>query len=57
VHAFHAGCFLDPLQHEDYAGPANKLWARGILLITNLRGGDFDGFEWIEMRRIQELYG
>ncbi len=56
LHAAHVGCFLDPLQHEDYAGPANALWAKGILLIHNLRKGDFDGLEWIDMRRIQALY-
>jgi hypothetical protein len=57
VHAAHVGCYLDPDQYEDYAGPANALWARGITFIRNLHAGDFDALEWVDIREIRRAYG
>lgn len=56
IHAAHVGCYLDPDQHEDYAGAANQMWARGILFLRNLRNGDFDGLEWMDVREIRRKY-
>lgn len=39
-----------------YAGPANKLWRRGIAMLRNVDQGDFD-LEWISLERIKRAYG
>ena len=57
VQAFVAGCFLDPNQREDYAGPANHMWSKGLLLMRDVEGGVCrGGFEWIPIARIQKAY-
>jgi len=57
IWGIHAGCFLAEDQWEDYAGPANKMWSRGILLLDNVHEGDFDSFTWTSVNRLKELYG
>ncbi len=59
IHAFHVGAYLDlpSVQHEDYAGPVNAMWARGLLEVENLRDGDFDSFTWHDIRKIKREYG
>jgi hypothetical protein len=57
VQAFTAGCYLDPLQVESYAGNANYMWDRGLLWLKGVEKGTCtDGYEWISIERIQREY-
>lgn len=57
VQAFVAGCYLDPQQHEDYAGPANDMWSRGLLLLKGTSEGVAqDGWEWISIDKVRKNY-
>lgn len=57
IQSFIAGCYLDPTQKESYAGPANRMWDKGILFMKGVeKGYCHDGFEWITMKSIQEAY-
>lgn len=56
VWGIHAGCYLDPNQHEDYAGPANKMWKKGILYMKNVKDGDMESFEWIGINELKAKY-
>lgn len=49
------GCYLDTDQHEDYAGEANKLWWRGVVLLHDVNDGMFEP-EWISMKMLKERY-
>lgn len=49
------GCYLDTDQHEHYAGEANKLWWRGLVMLHNVKDGQFDP-EFISMERLKEMY-
>lgn len=51
-----AGCFLAKDQWEDYAGPANKLWKRGVLLLFDVADGDFKSFKWIGIEDLEKAY-
>jgi predicted phosphodiesterase len=51
-----AGCYLDPRQFEGYAGSANWMWKRGLLILRDVRRGEFD-HEWISTKRILREYG
>ena len=52
-----AGCFLDPDQHEDYAGQNNKDWWKGILIIKDVKAGEIDGgIHIIPSNRLKEKY-
>lgn len=51
------GCYLDPDQHEEYAGQANNMWSRGLLTLRNVHDGDFESFEWTGMDALQRRYG
>lgn len=58
VQAFVAGCYLDPLQVEDYAGNANWMWDRGILVMKDVQKGFcHGGFQWISVEAVQRAYG
>lgn len=52
-----AGCYLDPKQWEDYAGAANLLWWRGLILLKGCENGDFEGMETISAKELQKNYG
>jgi hypothetical protein len=52
-----AGCYLDPAQWEDYAGPANLLWWRGLILLKNVKNGDIGSIETITVDTLREQYG
>lgn len=47
----HSGCYFE--HEENYAGPANKLWWRGLVMLHNVKDGDFDiqTISMDEMRR------
>lgn len=49
-----AGCYLE--EYEEYAGPANDLWRRGLYLKHNVADGDYD-LEEISMNALKEMYG
>lgn len=49
------GCFLDEDQHEAYAGEANKLWWRGVVVLHDVHDGQFEP-EWINIRMLKERY-
>jgi hypothetical protein len=49
------GCFLDPRQFEEYAGSANWMWNRGIMIFRDVYKGTFD-MEWVSMKRIFRTY-
>jgi hypothetical protein len=49
----HVGCFF---QHEEsYAGPANKMWWRGLVVLRNVENGDFD-LETVSMKELRRRY-
>lgn len=56
IWGIHAGCFLDKNQYEDYAGPANKLWRKGILVLFGVNDGDFKTFQWIGVEDLERMY-
>jgi len=53
LHGLVAGCYFE--HREDWAGPANEMWRRGVAILHNVKDGDFD-VEWIGMERIKEKY-
>ena len=53
VHALNAGCFFE--QWHGFAGPANRLYRRGIAILHNVCDGDFD-LEWVSIDRLREKY-
>ena len=56
LHGLVVGCFLEREQREDWAGPANDMWRKGVVVLRNVDGfGDFD-VEWIGIDRIKSLY-
>lgn len=56
VWGIHSGCYLDPDQVEDYAGPANKMWKKGVLYMKDVKKGDMESFEWIGIQNIENKY-
>lgn len=57
IQAFVAGCYLDKGQWENYAGPANDMWSRGLLLLKDVEGGVAQGWEWISIDALRRAYG
>lgn len=49
------GCYLDPLQHESYAGNANEVWWRGLVMLNNVKNGSFDP-EFISIETLKDRY-
>jgi hypothetical protein len=56
IWGIHAGCFLDKDQFEGYAGPANLLWKRGVLVLYGVKDGDFKSFQWIGVEDLERMY-
>lgn len=50
-----AGCYLDVDQEEDYAGEANKLWWRGVIMCHDVQDGQYEP-EFISMKMIRDRY-
>lgn len=51
------GCYLEEDQWEDYAGPANLMWWRGLVELTvDTETGSFDP-SFISIERLREMYG
>jgi hypothetical protein len=57
IWGIHSGCFLDKDQWEGYAGPANKLWRRGILVLDDVKDGDFKNYQWLSVEELERMYG
>jgi len=53
INALSAGCFFE--HEEGYAGPANKMWWRGLCLLRDAHDGDFD-LETISMASVKRRY-
>lgn len=49
------GCYLDEDQWEDYAGEANKLWWKGVVVLHDVHNGQFEP-EWINIKMIKDKY-
>ncbi len=53
-----AGCYLDPTQKEEYAGPAQRMWTSGVTLLRDVSNGfPRGGWEFISIQRLQKSYG
>lgn len=50
LQAMVAGCFFD--HRESYAGEANRLWWRGLVILRNVQGGSWD-VETVSMDRLK----
>lgn len=53
IHGVQVGCYTDA--EEGYAGPANKLWWRGIVVLRDVVDGDFDLETW-SLDRIRRAF-
>lgn len=52
--ALAAGCYFE--HDEDYAGPANRMYRRGLTVLHDVQNGEFD-FEWVGLNRLKNIYG
>lgn len=48
-----AGCFLD--YHADYAGPANNMWWRGVIVKREVSDGQYD-LEFVSLDALTRMY-
>lgn len=53
INACIVGVFQD--YDADYAGPANRLWSRGVVVKRGVENGQYD-LEWISLKRLKEAY-
>lgn len=49
------GCYLDKDQYEAYAGEANKMWWKGVVILHDVQDGSFEP-EWINIDQVKERY-
>lgn len=49
------GCYLDVDQYEDYAGPANAMWWKGLVMLNDVNGGEYEP-EWINVKQLYNKY-
>lgn len=54
INALICGVYQD--YDADYAGPANKMWSRGVIVKRGVENGQYD-LEWISMKRLKQEYG
>lgn len=54
IHGCVVGVFQD--YRADYAGPANDMWSRGVVVKRDVEDGNYD-IEWISMQRLYDAYG
>lgn len=52
-HGLVVGVFQD--YDSKFAGPANKMWRRGVAVLNNVEKGDYD-LEWIGLDRLKKAY-
>lgn len=53
VNCLVAGCFFD--HREEWAGPANDMYWRGLVLLHNVRDGDYD-LTTVSTRRLAQMF-
>lgn len=54
IHGLNAGCFFE--HHPAYAGPASRLYTRGLYVLHNVNQGAYNLDCW-GMDRLEEAYG
>lgn len=54
IHGCVVGCYTE--HHADFAGPANAMWHRGVVIKRGVEDGNYD-VETVSMKRLKELYG
>lgn len=54
LHGLVCGVFQD--YRAEWAGPANDIWNRGVVIKRGVENGQYD-LEWISMKRLEEAYG
>ncbi len=52
----YAGCYLAGDQYEDYAGEANHMWWRGLILCKNVKDGYYDP-DFHNIRELRREFG
>jgi hypothetical protein len=57
IQAHIAGCYLDPNQHEKFAGRGNAMWDRGLKHLRGVENGCADHVEWLGIKTLQLQYG
>jgi hypothetical protein len=53
LHSLFCGVYQD--YDSDYAGQANEIWDRGVVIKRNVEAGNYD-LEWVSLKRIEEAY-
>lgn len=53
-HGLICGVFQD--FEAGFAGPANRMWRRGVAILHNVEDGDFD-LQWVSMDQLKREYG
>lgn len=54
INSLICGVFQD--YNADFAGPANAIWDRGVVIKRNVEKGNYD-LEWVSLARLKEAYG
>lgn len=54
IHGLVCGVFQD--YEADYAGPANKMWRKGVTIKRHVQDGDYD-IEFVSLERLRRIYG
>lgn len=54
--AFVAGCYLDALQWENYAGNTNRYWYKGILILESAKDGYSESFRRVGIGELEREY-
>jgi hypothetical protein len=54
INGLFAGCFID--YHSDWAGEANKLWWRGVVIKRNVEDGHYDP-QFVSLAALKKAYG
>lgn len=54
IHGLVCGVYQD--YDADYAGQANRIWNRGVVIKRGVENGHYD-LEWISIERLKEMYG
>jgi hypothetical protein len=49
------GCYLDTDQKEAYAGEANKMWWKGVVILNDVHNGQFEP-EFVSIKQLRERY-
>lgn len=53
-HGLSVGCFFE--HDEEFAGPANRMYWRGVVMLRGVKDGDYD-LETVSMSRLLKNYG